>query len=162
LTICGTKRSTVDASIVTMPLSTSSQRQVASVIAGAAPTSTSAATGAARRARCNPAPSGRRIAEAPACGRRCQTAASPSIAVAAGTGDAEQRDLVARIAQLALGAQDEHRQALERRRENAGRAREQELVVGGRQTMKLACSRPFAEQKPPVAPIPRRGSPRRW
>ncbi len=46
------------------------------------------------------------------------------------TGDAEQRDLVARVAELALGAQDEHRQPLERRRQDARRAGEQEFVVG--------------------------------
>jgi hypothetical protein len=43
-------------------------------------------------------------------------------------GEGEDREFVARIAQLALGAQDEHRQALQRRREDLARAREQKLV----------------------------------
>jgi hypothetical protein len=127
LTICGTKRSTVAASTETIPLSISSQFQVSSVSAGAAPTSASLPLGAASKARLSPAASGRRIskdhrpAHLPeveiAEHRRCRRA-----------GDAERSKLRARVAQLALRTQDEHRETLERRGEHAGGAGEQELV----------------------------------
>jgi hypothetical protein len=44
--------------------------------------------------------------------------------------------------------------ALQRRREDLARAREQNSSAAGRQTTKLACKRPLAEQKPARQAVP--------
>ena len=82
-----------------------------------------------------------------------QAAASPSIARRGRPGQAAQRDLGAGIAELALGAQHEHRQALQRRREHAGAAGQQELVVGrAARPRSSPAAGPWPSRSRPAAP----------